>query len=196
MRKSLIGTGLIVVTALAGSATTALAAESFEGQVKDAWLTGRIESVYLLNEHLSPFAISTSVEDGVVHLSGIVDSDIDRDLAGALAKNLDGVVKVENNLTVEAGATNRSADDGTTNHQGRRDFGSWVDDATTTAAVKTRLIANANTKGLQIDVDTMNDVATLSGRVNTAEEKALAEEIARHTKDVVEVHNNLVVDPE
>ena len=77
----------------------------------------------------------------------------------------------------------------------RRNFGSWVDDATTTAAVKSQLIRNNNTKGLQIDVDTRDDVVTLSGRVATAEEKALAEEITRHTSDVADVRNNLVVDP-
>ena len=50
-----------------------------------------------------------------------------------------------------------------------RDFPSWLDDATTTAAVKSRLIANSNTKDLQIDVDTRDDVVTLSGRVATGE---------------------------
>lgn len=195
MRKALIGAGLIVAATCASTSAIAETSASFEGHVKDAWLTGRIETMYLLNEHLSPFAISTDVENGVVHLSGIVESDIDRDLAGALAKNVDGVVKVENDLVVETDAAKRSDGD-RVQHEGRRDFGTWVDDATTTAAVKTRLITNASTKGLEIDVDTMNDIVTLSGRVSTAEEKALAEEITMHTRDVAEVHNNLVVDPE
>jgi osmotically-inducible protein OsmY len=57
------------------------------------------------------------------------------------------------------------------------------------------LIGNANTKGLKIDVDTKDDVVTLSGRVQTSEEKALAAEIARNSRDVEDVRNNLVVDP-
>ena len=68
------------------------------------------------------------------------------------------------------------------------------DDATTTAAVKSRLIANTNTKCLQIDVDTRNDVVTLSGRVATGEQKELAEQIAGNTRDVDSVRNLLVVD--
>jgi len=49
--------------------------------------------------------------------------------------------------------------------------------------------------GLKIDVDTADDVVTLSGRVGSAEESQLAEEIAKNTGDVEGVRNNLVVDP-
>ena len=194
MKKAWIETGMIVASTCLSGTAIADASEAFDGPAKDAWLTGRIETMYLLNEHLDPFDITTSVDNGVVHLSGFVESDIDRDLAGALAKNLDGVVKVENDLVVGADARPSSGD--ASRRERRRDFGSWVDDATTTASVKTRLIANANTKGLEIDVDTMDDIVTLSGRVNSDEEKDLAGEIAMHTKDVSEVRNNLVVDPE
>jgi osmotically-inducible protein OsmY len=77
---------------------------------------------------------------------------------------------------------------------GDRSFGTWVDDATTTAAVKSKLVGNANTSGVKIDVDTRGDVVTLSGRVASSEEKELAGEIARSTGDVSEVNNQLVVD--
>lgn len=77
----------------------------------------------------------------------------------------------------------------------RRDFGSWVDDTTTTAVVKAKLLGNGNTSGLKIDVDTADDVVTLSGRVESSDEKSLAEQIARNTGDVESVRNHLVVDP-
>jgi osmotically-inducible protein OsmY len=191
MRQSIATASLIAMCALSTGTAYSEEGQSFEGAAKDAWLTGRIESMYLLNEHLNPFRISTNVENGTVSLTGTVESDNDRDLAGALAKNLDGVMKVENELMVDASAkpAERSSDNA------QRDFGTWVDDATTTAAVKSRLLANANTKGLQIDVDTNNDIVTLSGSVKSAQEKELAEEIAQLAKDVEEVHNNLVVDP-
>jgi hyperosmotically inducible protein len=162
--------------------------DSFEGAARDAWLTGKIEMAFTLNQHLNPFAIDTSVEDGVVMLEGEVTSDIDRDLAKNVAASVDGVVEVKNELTVDSEALrSRNAEE-------RRDFPSWFDDATTTAAVKTRLIANTNTKGLQIDVDTRDDVVTLSGRVASAEQKSLAGEIAQGTRDVRDVRNLLVVD--
>jgi hyperosmotically inducible periplasmic protein len=170
--------------------------DTFEGGVKDAWIMGKIETVYTLNKHLNPFSIDTDVENGIVHLTGMVESDIDRDLAGELAKGIEGVVEVKNDLKVgppeHAGGAG-SASAGSPRED--RSFGAWVDDATTTAAVKSKLIGNPNTKGMKIDVDTRGDVVTLSGRVASAEEKQLAEEIARNTGDVKDVRNQLVVDP-
>jgi osmotically-inducible protein OsmY len=55
------------------------------------------------------------------------------------------------------------------------------------------LLANSNTKGLQIDVDTRGDQVTLSGEVASAEAKALAEELALSTGDVKSVRNQLTV---
>jgi osmotically-inducible protein OsmY len=158
-----------------------------EGAAKDAWIDGRLESVYALNRHLNAFAINTDVDKGIVHLTGKVEHDIDRDLAGELAKNIDGVVEVDNKLVAatDARVTRAAGED--------RSFGAWIDDATTTASVKSRLLGNPNTKGMQIDVDTRGDLVTLSGEVASAEEKSLAEEIARSTGDVKDVRNQLVI---
>jgi osmotically-inducible protein OsmY len=170
--------------ALADSAT-------FAGTTKDAWITGKVEMAFLLNGHLNPFAITTDVNGGVVHLTGVVKDGIDRDLAGEVARGIEGVAEVDNDLKVDS----QRADAMAKEHAAKnRDFGSWVDDATTTARVKSRLLANTNTQGLKIDVDTKDDVVTLSGRVKSAQEKSLAEEIARNTGDVESVRNNLVVD--
>jgi osmotically-inducible protein OsmY len=76
----------------------------------------------------------------------------------------------------------------------RRNFPTWFDDATTTAAVKSKLVRNSSTTGLEIDVDTREDVVTLSGSVKSDEEKQLAEQLARNTGDVKDVRNLLVVD--
>jgi osmotically-inducible protein OsmY len=106
------------------------------GTAKDAWITGKIETVFLLNSHLNGFKIDTDVTDGAVHLVGKVESDIDRDLAGELAKGVEGVVSVDNDLTVDGKA--RMAE----SSGSERPFGVWVDDATTTAVVKSKLLAN------------------------------------------------------
>ena len=194
MRKSLLSTGLIALAALSTAGCNAEASKDHETAFQDARLTGRIESMYLLNPHLNAFEITTVVENGVVHLVGTVESDADRDLAVALAENVEGVIDVDNDLAIDPAimSGDASADE---ERVARRDFGSWVDDTTTTAAVKSRLIGNANTKGLQIDVDTQGDIVTLSGSVRTAQERDLAEQIARGSSDVRDVRNNLVVDP-
>jgi osmotically-inducible protein OsmY len=161
------------------------------GAAKDAWLTGKIETVYALNPHLNGFAIDTEVMQGAVHLTGTVESDLDRDLAGELAKGIKGVVSVDNDLVVEA--SGRPAPPSEDLRDGERPFGVWVDDVTTTAAVKTKLLANGHTQGLAIDVDTYGDVVTLSGEVASTEVKQLAEQLARNTDDVKDVRNELVV---
>jgi osmotically-inducible protein OsmY len=159
------------------------------GPIKDAWIDGKLEAVYALNRHLSAFAIDTSVTQGIVRLTGEVKSDIERDLAGELAKGIDGVVEVDNDLLV----VTRAGDAAVPAAAADRSFGVWIDDATTTASVKTKLVGNPNTHGLQIDVDTRGDVVTLSGEVASADERALAEELARNTGDVKDVRNQLVV---
>jgi hyperosmotically inducible protein len=194
MRNTLLATGLVVLAALGTSGCMAEDSQAADSAVKDAWLTGRIESMYLLNPHLNPFSITTVVENGVAHLMGTVETDIDRDLAARLAGNVDGVVEVDNDIKVDANARSNGGPEDAA-QVARRDFGSWVDDTTTTAAVKSRLIGNANTKGLQIDVDTRDDIVTLSGRVQTSQERDLAEQIARASSDVADVNNNLIVDP-
>jgi osmotically-inducible protein OsmY len=109
----------------------------------------------------------------VVQLTGKVNSDIDRDLAGELAKGIEGVVDVH----IQPG---RSAAHRATPLQPpkpplavKRSFGAGSTTRTTTASVKSKLLGNPNTEGLQIDVDTRGDVVTLSGEVASAEEKAL-----------------------
>jgi osmotically-inducible protein OsmY len=184
---------LAVAALLTGSQYALAAGDDFEGTARDAWITGKVETAYTLNRHLNPFTIDTDVTDGVVVLNGKVDTEIERDLAVEIARGIDGVVNVTDNLEIEPGS--KAASSAAIN-DGKRDFGTWFDDATTTASVKSRLVANENVKGLEIDVDTNNDKVTLSGRVGTEEERQLAEQLAQNVTDVHEVVNHLVVDPE
>jgi hyperosmotically inducible periplasmic protein len=186
MRNYVVAAGL-----LASNCLLAMQAHGLERSdaVKDAWIGGKLEAVYALNPHLRDFTIETSVARGVVRLTGAVSSDVDRILAGELAKGIDGVTEVHNILLLalpgrDAALPATAAD---------RSFGVWIDDATTTASVKTKLLSDPNTDGLRIDVDTRRDVVTLSGEVASAEESALAEELARNTGAVKSVRNELVV---
>jgi osmotically-inducible protein OsmY len=168
--------------------------------VQDAWIDGRLESTYIFNDHLSAAAIHTDVRNGVVTLTGTVESDIDHDLAGEIAKGLKGVVSVDNRLQVagEPQSERRANVDRDVDVDAeiddRRSFGQWVNDATTSAVVKSALIRNDNLRARDIDVDTDNDVVTLRGSVATAQQKELAEQLAKNTRDVKQVRNELRVD--
>ena len=83
-------------------------------------------------------------------------------------------------LTVACDSSNRST-------------GTIVDDATITANVKSALIKAPNVDALAIDVDTVNGVVTLSGRVKTQNEANLARDVARGIEGVKDVKSMLQV---
>lgn len=79
--------------------------------------------------------------------------------------------------------------------RGQTDVGTYVDDRTITTAVKAKLIEDRTTGGLSINVDTLNGAVALSGFAKSQAEKDQAGVIARNTRGVREVRNNLVVRP-
>ena len=64
-----------------------------------------------------------------------------------------------------------------------------------TTAVKGKLAADDTVKAYRIDVDTKNNVVTLSGAVDTAAAKTRAVELARTTDGVQDVVDQLTVTP-
>jgi hyperosmotically inducible periplasmic protein len=77
----------------------------------------------------------------------------------------------------------------------------YTEDAATTSAVKSALALNKQLSSLDIHVDSINNPGksgndvTLTGQVPTEDDKRVAGEIARSTKGVANVVNNLEVVP-
>jgi len=71
--------------------------------------------------------------------------------------------------------------------------GENVDDATITASVKSKLVADKASNLTRVDVDTNNGTVYLNGTVGSAEQKTKAEQIAWQAKGVKSVVNNLQV---
>jgi hyperosmotically inducible periplasmic protein len=71
--------------------------------------------------------------------------------------------------------------------------GASVDDATITASVKTKLVADRASNLTRVDVDTNNGSVYLNGTVDSAEQKSRAEQLAWQAKGVKSVVNNLQV---
>jgi osmotically-inducible protein OsmY len=68
-----------------------------------------------------------------------------------------------------------------------------VDDAAITTALKAKLVADADLKALDINVDTVGGVVTLTGMAPSATAKDRATQIARTVDGVSNVNNNLTV---
>jgi len=71
--------------------------------------------------------------------------------------------------------------------------GQNIDDATITASVKSTLVADKAANLTRVDVDTNRGVVALNGVVESAEQKARAEQLARRVGGVKNVINNLQV---
>jgi hyperosmotically inducible protein len=71
--------------------------------------------------------------------------------------------------------------------------GANFDDATITASVKSKLVADKAANLTRVDVDTNNGTVYLNGTVDSPEQKTKAEQLAWQAKGVKSVVNNLQV---
>ena len=148
----------------------------------DAGITTKVKAKLAADSAVKVSQVHVETKNRVVTLSGTVDSEAAKAQAVALARGTEGVVDVVDNLTLAA----PQAAEG-------RTIGQTIDDATITAAVKSKLLADTTVGGLKIDVDTKNGVVSLSGPVKSQSEKDTAVRIARETNGVKDVQDNLVV---
>ena len=72
-----------------------------------------------------------------------------------------------------------------------RSTGRYVDDASITAAVKSKLIGDEAVKARNINVDTYNGVVQLSGFVESTQEASQAVALAEQVEGVKSVENDL-----
>ena len=147
----------------------------------------RLEAHYAMSDELSALQITTDVRDGTAYLTGEVESSAERELAEQAAVSIAGIRSVRNDIRV-IGDTEQATI--------AERLASTADDARITATVKARLLASENTAGLDINVDTDEQVVTLKGNVNDDTERELAELIASNTSGVKDVRNELTVKAE
>jgi osmotically-inducible protein OsmY len=71
--------------------------------------------------------------------------------------------------------------------------GAYVDDATITTQIKSRMLSNKDVAGTSISVETLNGTVILSGFAKSSMERATAEKIARDVNGVKLVKNEIAV---
>ena len=105
----LIGTALVPMTGYAADTDTDRA--SVKDFVKDSLITTKIKAKLAEAKLSSTVHIKVDTENkGNVQLSGTAKSQADVDRAGAIAKGVEGVAAVENNIQVGKGRAHRHAD--------------------------------------------------------------------------------------
>lgn len=168
--------GVLAAAALAMSVGCASSMSTKDTRTADSAVTSAVQKSLTDNAKVKAGQIDVQTREGTVYLLGVVDTEEARREAGRVAwrtPNVDGVV---NDLTV-----------------GERTVGSWTDDVMISSQVKSKLIANSEIKAGDIDVSSSQSVVTLIGRVSSSTIKSDAERIARGTRGVKDVNNELTV---
>jgi osmotically-inducible protein OsmY len=179
--KTLALASTAAMVLLTQSAPSLAAEGSLANQLQAARQEGSIWTAFALNRHLSPFKLGVVVHEGTATLTGAVENEVDRELAGQIAADVEGIAKVDNQLKVDAQLAE--------NMPARQSLAQRFDDATLTATIKSKLLWNTSTRDLHGSVATENGVVTLKGKAPTADAKLLAGSLASNTEGVYQVNN-------
>jgi hyperosmotically inducible protein len=142
----------------------------------DKLLVSKVKTALISDKTADANEINVESYKGVVQLNGFVDGEKEKAQAEAVAKGVDGVKGVENNLVIKDAS---------------QTAGGVIDDSTVTAKVKSALIDDDSTKGGDIKVETRGGVVQLSGFVSSQEQKDAATKVAQSVTGVKSVNNGL-----
>ena len=156
-------------------------------EITDARREAQIWTSFAMNPHLHAFELSVKVDGNKAVLDGKVENEVAKDLAGQIAQDVEGISHVDNRIVVDSNYVRPA------HATSERTFREKVSDATITASVKSKLLWNSHTDGLDIHVDTNNGKVTLTGSAATGAEKELAGQIAADTNGVVGVNNAIAL---
>ena len=153
----------------------------------DTGITTNVKSKFMADDLVKASQIEVTTHNGVVTLTGNVDSADAKNKAIELARGTKGVTNVVDMISAREASGNGDAPDPS------RSVGEVVTDSGITISVKSRLLDDPQVKGLQIDVDTRDGVVFLTGTVATDGEKQKAIQLAKETKGVRDVQSNLTL---
>ena len=162
-----------------GSLTGISPAQHVQGTPSDAQVGLEVQAQ--LRQKVQVANFSSQIQGGVVTLRGTAHTESERLQAEQIARQINGVARVENQIVVDAGRA--AAVDN--NHSDT--------DSSLEAAVQQNLRSDPRLHSGTVDVMTRSNIVTLTGVVRSNEEKELAGRLAAQTRDVAEVRNRLAV---
>lgn len=172
----------------AGYIVPARSADRSYGEVvDDATITSAVKSKLLWSKHTNGLTTDVDTKMGRVTLKGTAESGAASDLANRLALNTRGVLSVDNQLVVNGVKPTTAAAKATKNAalEAEKDISdSWI-----TTKVKSTFLYSSNVDGSDIAVSTQGGIVTLSGKVGSGAERALAIELAKNVRGVKSVNS-------
>jgi hyperosmotically inducible periplasmic protein len=147
-----------------------------KGAVSDSWLTSKTKIALFGDDRVKGTEVRVETQNGQVYLRGKVDSQEAKSASEEIAKGVEGVKSVKNDLQVVAPTARKTVE---------------ANDKQITKSVETTLHKDASLK--KIDVRTDNGVVVLSGEVPNISASAKASEMAHRVDGVKAVKNELRV---
>jgi hyperosmotically inducible protein len=171
-------TALVVGAALIAVPATAVDVSKEKALVNDSWLTAKTKIALAADSRVKGSEINVETTQGLVMIRGKVDTDAAKQAAEGIAKGIDGVKTVKNELQVVAPAKREAIDD---------------KDEAITRRVKEQIAKDANLMKASIHTQTNAGVVSLSGEVQDLVTSANASWIAWQLPGVKSVKNDLTV---
>ena len=174
------GLGLCLVAAAATSDTLPTAhSDSVGAAISDSAITTKVKASFLGDERLEGSHIKVTTTNGVVTLTGTAAGAGSKAAAEALAKNVNGVKSVDDELTTSA--SNGSVHKAIAKTE-RVGSDSWI-----TTKVKSEIMADSLSKGFKVSVKTVNGVVMLSGVLPNPDAVAHVKDLAGKVEGVKSV---------
>jgi hyperosmotically inducible protein len=172
-------TACAIYLAVCAGAFASARTEQTPGEfVDDSVITAKLKTALVADPMTKARQIEVNTFRGDVQLSGFVDTAQSKSRAEQLARNIQGVTNVSNDLEVRPTDTSLKV---------------TVDDSIVTTKVKAALIGDSQVKERQIKVDTLRGVVQLSGFVDSMAERHEATKVAAAVAGVRDVHNDLLI---
>lgn len=179
----------LLTSALAMAIATASGgalAQNTSQDITEARQESQIWTAYSISPYLRASDLKVSVDNGKATLSGRVAEEANKELANEIALGVSGIESVTNNIVVDANFTPSKS-------SSEHSFGDTIDDASTTAAIKSKLLWSRHAEGMDTKVITRDGKVTLSGTVGSSEAREHAASLAMSTNGVTAVDNQLKV---
>lgn len=155
---------------------------SYGDHIDDLAITSTVKSKLLWSKYTNSQSIKVETHNGKVTLNGIADTTEAKTLAGRLAKGTQGVRSVDNKLVINKTPGLTGMAKASTQELGTNISDSWI-----TTKVKSTFMYSRNINGSDIEVSTNTGVVSLSGKLDSGAERALAIELAENIRGVKSV---------
>ena len=163
--------------------------------IDDSVITTKIKAKFLKDKQVRADNIEINTVNGAVELFGTARSRAKAAHAVVLARQVEGVKSVKNEIkitpTKTAARSEKTPDRDRTADQRRSD--QPIDDTWITTKVKARFAENKQVSFTDIHVKTLNGVVELTGNAKSMNESSKAASLARGVKHVKAVTNNISV---